>query len=99
MALALYQQAFQDTLSAYPDEFNDFSNIHAKYSQDQDRYKADFDRIGKPILDIISRTENKLCSKMEQSGRGKYSAHLAEKFRQEVKSMFPLIDMVGVTVS
>lgn len=96
---ALYQQAYLEMLDKHPAEFAAFREIHDKFKQDQDNYKVQFDVIGKPVLRIITDTENRLCQKMENSNRSKYAANLAEKFRQTVRGDFPLIDLVGVTIS
>lgn len=94
-----YQEAVVQMLNRYEKEFADFSKIHDKYKTEGDKWKAKFDEIGKPVVRIIEDTENRLCSKMEGSGRGQYSSNLSEKFRQEVRKQFPLIDLVGVTIS
>jgi hypothetical protein len=99
MSKQLYVQAYEEMVQKYPDEFARFLEVHDKFKQDQDTWKEKFDELGKPLVRIITDTENRLCSKMENSNRGKYSANLAEKFRAEVKSHFPLIDFVGVTIS
>ena len=40
--------------------------------------------------------ENKLCSTSEKAGYGGYTTNLSEKFWQEVRKSYPLIDYVGV---
>ncbi len=99
MAAPLFLKAYEGMMANHEEEFARFSDIHAKFSQDQDKWKTKYDEIGKPILRIISDTENKLCMKMENSGRGKYADNLSDKFRAQVRAAFPLIDLVGVTVS
>lgn len=81
------------------DLFSKFSQIHDQFKQDNSKYQVQFDSIGKQVVQIITETENRLCSKMENSGRSNYSINLADKFRSEVRSHFPLIDLVGVTIS
>lgn len=95
----LYRQAYDEMVAKYADQFAAFQDVHDKFKSDQDTWKAKFDELGKPLVRIITDTENRLCSKMENSNRGKYSANLADKFRAEVKAHFPLIDFVGVTIS
>jgi hypothetical protein len=99
MATPLYRQAFRDLITAHEQLFADFKEVHDKFRKDQDTWKSDFDRIGKDVLKIIEETENRLCSKMENSNRGKFSNTLSDKFRAEVRAYFPLIDLVGVTIS
>lgn len=80
-------------------EFDEFKVVHDKFAKDQTKWKAKFDELGKPLVRIIEAEENHLCSKMENSGRGNYSASLSDKFRAEIRKTFPLIDLVGVTIS
>lgn len=99
MAKQLYTQAYEDMVAKHADAFAAFKIIHDNFKKDQDTWKVKFDELGKPLVRIIEDTENRLCQKMEGGVHGKYSANLAEKFRAEVKSHFPLIDFVGVTIS
>jgi hypothetical protein len=86
-------------LNRYQKEFEEFARIHDRYKTEGEKWKSKFDEIGRPVVRIIEETENRLCSKMEGSGRGQYSSNLSEKFRQEVRKRFPLIDLVGVKIS
>jgi len=85
---ALFKQAVADMVAACPVEFAEFSKLKLEDSQ--------FNVVGKVALRIVEETENRLCSKMEGGGKGKFSGTVAEKFRAEVKARFPLIDFVGV---
>lgn len=99
MAKQLYTQAYEEMVQMHAADFAAFAEIHDQYKKDQTAWQAKFDALGKPLVRIITETENRLCQKMEGGVHGKYSANLAEKFRSEVKSHFPLIDFVGVTIS
>lgn len=99
MSNILYKQAYADMVAKHEDLFARFSHIQDLFAADNVRYKAEFDTVGKQVVSLIEAAENHLCSKMENSGRGSYSANLAEKFHTEVKAHFPLIDLVGVTIS
>ena len=94
-----FKQAVQDMISQHKEEFAEFERVHALYRQDQSKWQAEFDRVGKPVQRIMEQTESWLCSKMESGGKGKFSATLADKFRQEVKAIYPLVDFIGVVVS
>lgn len=98
MSTVLYKQAYADMVAKNAQVFAQFSDIHDKFKADNAKYKSQFDQLGKSVVHLIEETETRLCSKMENSGRGSYSASLAEKFHAEVKSHFPLIDLVGVTI-
>ena len=91
-----YQQAFEIMMESKRPEFEEFRRVHDLYKSDQDKWKDEFDRLGKPILKIIEETEGLLCMKMEGSGRGKFSSTVAEKFREEIRKYLPLIDLIGV---
>jgi hypothetical protein len=51
---------------------------------------------GTEILKIVNEWENKLCAHSEKAGYSNYTGGLAEKFRQELRSAFPMIDYVGI---
>jgi hypothetical protein len=91
-----YQQAYEEMIMGRKADFEVFKKIHDLYKTDQTRWKEEFDRLGKPLLRIIEEEESRLCMKMEGGGKGKFSSKVAEKFREEVKKNFPLIDLVGV---
>lgn len=90
---------FEEMIQKHQAEFDSFQRIHDKYKADQSQWKDEFDTTGKPLVRIIEETENRLCSRMENTSRGKYSNNLADKFRSLVRTRFPLIDFVGVTIS
>jgi hypothetical protein len=93
-----YKQAFQEMVGKNKELFEKFKEVHDKYVLEPEKWKAKFDELGRPIVRIIWDAENRLCGKMEGSGRGQYSAGLAEKFKGEIKAYLSLIDMVGVSV-
>jgi hypothetical protein len=99
MSAILYKKAYQEMVDKYSEQFLAFSQIHDRFKADQNTWKDKFDELGLPLVRIISDTENRLCSKMEKSHQGQYSAKLADKFRAEVKAHYPLIELVGVTIS
>lgn len=86
-------------VKAHQPKFNDFAKISIEYKKDQEKWQAELDRVGKPLLRIIEDYERRLCGKMEGAGRAAYSANLAEKFRGAVRANYPLIDFVGTKFS
>lgn len=78
--------------------FDDFAKLHLDYSIDRDRYQEKFNNKGGEILKIIHEWEDRLCSQSEKAGFGSYTGNLAEKFQEEVRSHFPLIDHIGIIV-
>ncbi len=94
-----YREAVAEMINRNKELFSEFDPIYKCFAADQKSGKAEFDEVGRKIVRVIEETENRLCARMEGSGRGNYSTNLAEKFRQEVRKIFPLIDLVGVTIS
>ena len=86
-----YRQAVEEMVAQHKDEFEEFKRL---------RYEdTKFHEFGKPLLRLVEQAENRLCGKMEGGNKGMFSQSLADKFRAEVKKLFPLIDLVGVEIS
>lgn len=81
------------------DAFDKFTQVHFDYSGDPDRHQDNFNKEGEIVLKIIHQWEDKLCSQSEKAGFGSFTGNLAEKFQNEVRAHFPLIDHVGIVVS
>ncbi len=79
--------------------FDSFTQTHRRYLTNRHAWQNAFNREGEKVLNVIKEYEDKLCAHSEKGQFNKFSANLAEKFRQEVKKMFPLIDFVGVKIS
>jgi hypothetical protein len=72
--------------------------IHDAFVADPAKNAEVFHGEGRKVLDIIRDWDRRLCSSM---GRGKFSGYtqqLSEKFWNEVRKDFSLIDKVGVIV-
>lgn len=91
-----YKQYLLDMLTQNKSIFDEFLQIHNHYLLDPKPNQEEFNRIGRDIQDIIRRYENRLCSKSESSGYGKFSSKLSENFQKEIKKYFPKIDFIGV---
>ncbi len=96
---AKFKEAVKEMMAMHQAEFEEFKRIHELFTGDKKKWSAEYNRTGKPIVDYVLAAEKRLCSKSESSGYGAYSTKLSEKFREEVKTHFPLIDFVGVTFS
>lgn len=83
-------------MQTHQEEFAAFKELHDAYEKDQasiqDRYNAE----GAQIVEILREGERRLCGKMERGVHARYSAQLSEKYWDEVRAFFPLIDYVGV---
>lgn len=76
--------------------FDKFKTIHDRYGLEQDKLQDEFNKIGGQVQTVIRQWEDKLCGHSEGSGYANYSGNLAQKFEDEVRKMFPLIDNIGI---
>ncbi|HEX8965841.1 MAG TPA: hypothetical protein VF820_05415 [Patescibacteria group bacterium] len=90
------QQYFHDMMEYNKKVFEDFKVLHDKYEKDQKKFQDEFNEKGEEILRIIRKYENLLCSSSENSGFGKYSSNLADKFWELIRKTFPKIDFIGI---
>ncbi|MBU3978192.1 hypothetical protein KKE68_00640 [Patescibacteria group bacterium] len=70
--------------------------IHDNFAKDPSNWQDKFNETGTKILRVVRRYENNLCSRSENTGFGKYSINLSEKFWEEVRLFLPLIDQVKI---
>lgn len=91
-----YKEYFQMMLSENKEMFENFKNIHDHYTLEPQKYQKVFNNYGKEILEVVQDFENRLCSKSESGGYGRYSTALADKFREEVKKYLPKINSIGL---
>lgn len=93
-----YKEYFDKMVSENKEAFGEFTRTHFNYSIDQDKNQEMFNEEGEKILKIIHEYEDRLCKHSEGAGFEKYTSNLAEKFQDEVRSHFPLIDHIGIVV-
>lgn len=91
-----YKKAFKEMLDYNKRLFDDFKVIHDNFEKDASMWKDKFDEEGTKVLRVIRRYENELCSKSENTGFGKFSMNLSDKFWEEVRKLLPLIDKVKI---
>jgi hypothetical protein len=91
-----YKKAFLEMLEYNQDLFNNFKTIHDNFQIDPEKWQEKFNEEGTKALRIIRRYENNLCSKSENTGFGKFSTTLSDKFWEQVRSHLPLIDKVKI---
>ena len=75
-----------------------FRMIHDGFAVQPEKWSEQFHQVGRDVLDVIRDWERRLCSGTERGHYAQYSVKLAEKYWQEVKKEFPLIEKVGVHV-
>ncbi len=102
-----YKEYFGKMVEANKELFDKFAKVHTNYGMDNDKqslaggtskFQEEFNREGEEVLAVIHEWENRLCSHSEKAGYANYTGNLAEKFQEEVKSHFPLIDHIGIIV-
>lgn len=94
--MAKYQEYFKTMLTQHKELFDDFKQIHDKYTKDPKTWQQEFNEKGQEILRTIRRYENMLCSKSESGKYGKFSPKLADKFWEAIRTLFPKIDSIGM---
>jgi len=93
-----YKEYFERMLEENKEDFDRFTKIHFEYSLNQEKNQEEFNREGEKILEVIRIWEDRLCKTSEKAGYGTFTGNLAEKFQNEVRSHFPLIDHIGIVV-
>lgn len=91
-----YQKIFQEMLTNHEKLFTEFRDIHDRFAQDPQVNKAEFNRVGGEVMDVVRKYENKLVGSTERSQYSKFSTNLSEKFWAGVRQIFPKIDFVGI---
>jgi len=93
-----YKEYFQKMVNANKELFDKFAKLHTDYGMDNDKFQEEFNKEGEKVQVVIHEWENRLCSHSEKAGYGGYTGNLAEKFQEEIKNHFPLIDHIGIIV-
>ncbi len=76
--------------------FDEFKDVHANYGMNDEKYQDEFNKLGQKVLDVAHEWENRLCKSSEGAGFGTFTVKLAEKFQEELRRAYPLIDHVGI---
>ena len=85
-------------VSENKDAFDNFTRLHFEYSTNEEKYQDKFNIEGQKIQEIVREYENRLCANTERGMYNKFSAGLSEKFQNEVRSHYPLINHIGIKV-
>ncbi len=93
-----YREYYQKMLNNNKELFEKFQSLHDRYALDEKKWQEKFNKEGERVLLVIREYENKLCSQSEKGGYSHFTPKLAERFREEVKKHFSLIDHVGIKV-
>ncbi len=91
---AKYQKVFKQMIEENSTLFGEFKKLHDEFSDNKEELEEEFNQTGTKVLRVIRRYEDALCSKSENTGFGKFSENLSEKFWEEIRAVFPHIDAV-----
>lgn len=92
-----YKEYFQKMLGENTELFENYRQLHEKYKLNEVT-QEEYNDSGKPILSLIREYEDRLCRQTESGGYSAYSGNLAEKFWEEIRREFPLVDRIGIIV-
>ncbi|MEK7571448.1 MAG: hypothetical protein AAB553_04170 [Patescibacteria group bacterium] len=91
-----YKKQVQEMLEAHKDLFEPFKELHDNYAEEPQKWQEKYNEDGQKVMMIMQRWENNLCAKSESSKYGKFSDKLADKFWEEIRTIFPKINYVGL---
>ena len=91
-----YQQYYQEMWDANKATLENFLILHDKFKSNRKQYTKEFNTDGKAVREIMEEWDKRLCTQMERGKNGVFSSKVSEKFWNEVKKDFPLIEFVGV---
>lgn len=83
-------------MEEHRDTILDFKEIHDKFIEDNEKHKAEFNDKGKKVVEIIREYELKLTAHQNSGQYSKFSTGLSDKFKNQIKTLLPMIDFVGV---
>jgi gamma-glutamylcysteine synthetase len=98
LEMTKYREYYQKMVNNNKKLFEDFQRLHDRYVLDEEKWQDKFNEEGEKILDVVREYENKLCSQSEKGGYSNFTPKLAEKFREEIKKHFSMIEHIGIKV-
>ncbi len=93
---AKYLELFHRMLKENEAALSEFKELHDRYQADPIKFQDEYNEKGKDFLEIVNKYERMLTSHSENSGYGKYTTNLSDKFRGAVKVLYPKLDFIGV---
>ena len=78
--------------------FDSFKLLHDEYALNPSAFQDKFNTQGEKVMAVIREYENRLCANTERGMYSKYSTQLAEKFQNEVRTHFPMVDRIGLII-
>lgn len=72
--------------------FAEFTELSDDFRTNPKKYNDAFKELRLKVLRIIKKNEDKLCARSETTHFSAYSQGLADKFWEEIRLNFPMID-------
>lgn len=94
--MSKYKKALEQMVSENKELFDEFKTIHDNYIQDPNKWRAEFNKQGEQVVEIIRKYEKLLTLHSDNSSYSKFSTNLSDRFWSEVRKYFPKIDFIGV---
>lgn len=91
-----YKKYVEEMIKSHQDLFNEFKILHDNYALDPKAWQNEFNQKGQEIMTLIQRWENSLLSKTESGKYGKFSTRLSDKFWEEIRTIYPKINYIGL---
>jgi hypothetical protein len=91
-----YKKYFEKMLEDNKVLFEDFKKLHDEYALKPDSLQETLNKEGEKVLEVIREYERRLCANQERGMYNKFSTNLAEKFQNEVRGHFPMVDHIGL---
>ncbi len=93
-----YKDYLKNMYSKHQKLFDEFDGVHAAYTLDKANNQSEYNSKGLEVMRVVEEWEGRLCKQMEKGKNSTYSHRLADKFKQELRLRFPLIDFIGVEI-
>jgi|GEM_PF-244698 hypothetical protein len=93
-----YKSYVKKMYQEHQELFDEFDGVHAAYVLNKAVNQKEYNDKGKEVIRVVEEWENRLCSRMEKGKNSTYSHRLADKFKEELRLRYSLIDFIGVEV-
>jgi 23S rRNA pseudoU1915 N3-methylase RlmH len=93
-----YKDYVKQMYDEYNKLFSDFDKVHAKYVLDKAENQDEYNKKGREVMHVVEEWESRLCSRMEKGKHSSFSHRLADKFKEELRHRFSMIDFIGVEI-
>jgi uncharacterized protein YciU (UPF0263 family) len=98
IGMTKYKKYFQEMVEGNSELFEVFKDVHDGFLKDPKKWQKEFDEKGKKVWEVINEWEKRLCTQIEGGKNAVFSGGLSDKFRDEIKKIYPKIEMVGVKI-